>query len=52
MKKVYGEPKLEKINFNVEDNLMSIQPYNAGGDAGGWGDGEASTSIADESLAE
>ncbi|CVI70363.1 hypothetical protein NDGK_01848 [Clostridiales bacterium CHKCI001] len=50
MKKVYGEPKLEKINFNVEDNLMSIQPYNAGGDAGGWGDG--STPTADESLAE
>lgn len=51
MKKVYGEPKLEKINFNVEENLMSIQPYNAGGDAGGWGD-EASALAVEESLSE
>lgn len=36
MKKVYAEPKLEKINFNVEENLMSIQPYNAGAGASGW----------------
>ena len=33
MKKVYEKPELEKKNFNVEENLMSIQPYNAGGDA-------------------
>lgn len=45
MKKLYGEPKLEKINFNVEENLMSIQPYNAGGNAGDWGPDSANPTV-------
>ena len=26
MKKLYDEPSLEIINFNVEENIMSISP--------------------------
>lgn len=48
MKKVYVEPKLEKMNFNVEENLMSIEPYNAGTDPG-W---TSSMAMDEESLRE
>lgn len=37
MKKEYMEPKLEITKFNVEDRIMSIQPYDIGADGGGWG---------------
>lgn len=35
MKKLYDEPKLEIINFNVEENLMNIAPRLGGASGGG-----------------
>lgn len=35
MQKVYNEPKLEIISFNLEEKIMAaIEPYNAEGDFG------------------
>lgn len=42
MKKIYDEPKLETINFNVEENLMDISPRLGGVDGSGL-EGEESS---------